>query len=205
MTPGAVLLDEELNEIGTHAGALGILAFRGILPKGYHGDPEKTAQAFPTIRGHRYVMPGDWARATAPAASSCWGASAPWSTPGGEKVFPGEVEETLLAHPAVDDAIVFGLPDDAVRRGRERRWSPPRAGQTLDIPSLLGFLEQPPGRLQASSARLRARLAASHAHRQGGARPASKKDAARELARGARRTRVGLTAGVNRPARSRPT
>jgi acyl-CoA synthetase (AMP-forming)/AMP-acid ligase II len=31
---------------------------------------------------------------------------------GGENISPGEVEETLLAHPAVVDAAVFGIPDE---------------------------------------------------------------------------------------------
>jgi fatty-acyl-CoA synthase len=31
---------------------------------------------------------------------------------GGEKVFPEEVEETLKTHAAIDDALVFGLPDE---------------------------------------------------------------------------------------------
>ena len=31
---------------------------------------------------------------------------------GGEKVFPQEVEQVLLEHPAVDDALVFGLADE---------------------------------------------------------------------------------------------
>jgi acyl-CoA synthetase (AMP-forming)/AMP-acid ligase II len=31
---------------------------------------------------------------------------------GGENISPGEVEEALLAHPAVEDAAVFGIPDE---------------------------------------------------------------------------------------------
>ncbi|MDG2134661.1 MAG: acyl-CoA synthetase, partial [Luminiphilus sp.] len=31
---------------------------------------------------------------------------------GGEKVFPEEVEEALKLHPAVEDALVFGLEDE---------------------------------------------------------------------------------------------
>jgi fatty-acyl-CoA synthase len=31
---------------------------------------------------------------------------------GGEKVFPEEVEEALKAHPGVEDALVFGVPDE---------------------------------------------------------------------------------------------
>jgi fatty-acyl-CoA synthase len=31
---------------------------------------------------------------------------------GGEKIFPEEVEEALKVHAAVEDALVFGVPDD---------------------------------------------------------------------------------------------
>jgi acyl-CoA synthetase (AMP-forming)/AMP-acid ligase II len=31
---------------------------------------------------------------------------------GGEKVYPEEVEEAVKVHPAVEDALVFGVPDD---------------------------------------------------------------------------------------------
>ncbi|UUT34590.1 AMP-binding protein [Microbacterium elymi] len=140
MTPGTVLLDEELREIQTDAGALGILAFRGILPTGYFGDPEKTALTFPTIRGHRYVMPGDWARADGRGGIELLGRLSAVVNTGGEKVFPGEVEESLLAHPSVDDAVVFGLPD---RRFGEvvSAMVSPAPGAVIDVPALLGFLD----------------------------------------------------------------
>lgn len=140
LTPGTVLLDEDLNEIDTHAGALGVLAFRGVLPKGYYGDPEKTAQTFPTIRGHRYVMPGDWARADGSGGIELLGRLSAVVNTGGEKVFPGEVEEALLAHPAVDDAVVFGLPDPRFGEVVSAMVAP-APGQDLDVPSLLRFLD----------------------------------------------------------------
>jgi long-chain acyl-CoA synthetase len=31
---------------------------------------------------------------------------------GGVNIYPREVEDTLIAHPAVQDAAVFGIPDD---------------------------------------------------------------------------------------------
>jgi acyl-CoA synthetase (AMP-forming)/AMP-acid ligase II len=111
LQPGTVLLDDDLREITMQAGALGRLAFRGILPKGYYGDPEKTAAAFPTIRGQRYVIPGDWARSNGDGTIELLGRLSAVVNTGGEKVFPAEVENALLEHPAVDDAIVFGLPD----------------------------------------------------------------------------------------------
>jgi acyl-CoA synthetase (AMP-forming)/AMP-acid ligase II len=141
MTPGTVLLDEDLNEIQADAGALGILAFRGVLPKGYHGDPERTAQAFPTIRGHRYVMPGDWARADGTGGIELLGRLSAVVNTGGEKVFPGEVEEALLAHPAVDDAVVFGLPDTRFGEAVSAMVAP-RPGATIDVPQLLASVSE---------------------------------------------------------------
>src|SRR5690606_39106849 len=111
LTPDAVLLDEEFEEITVEPGALGLLAYRGILPRGYYRDPEKTAKTFREIRGRRYVIPGDWARARGDGTIELLGRLAAVVNTGGEKVFPAEVEEVLLAHPDVDDAVVFGLPD----------------------------------------------------------------------------------------------
>ena len=63
LTPDAALLDEQGRELPLSAGTLGLVAFRGILPRGYYGDPVKTAETFREMNGHRYVVPGDWARA----------------------------------------------------------------------------------------------------------------------------------------------
>lgn len=111
LTPGAVLLDEDYNEISLERGALGLLGFRGVLPKGYYGDPEKTAKTFLEIRGHRYVVAGDWARSNGDGTIELLGRLSAVVNTGGEKVFPAEVEEVLLEHPSVGDAIVFGLAD----------------------------------------------------------------------------------------------
>lgn len=141
LTPGTVLLDEELNEIQADAGALGILAFRGILPTGYYRDPEKTAKTFPTIRGHRYVMPGDWARARGDGSVELLGRLAAVVNTGGEKVFPAEVEEALLEHDTVDDVIVFGLPDKRFGEVVSAMVAPP-PGSSIDVDELLAYLDQ---------------------------------------------------------------
>jgi acyl-CoA synthetase (AMP-forming)/AMP-acid ligase II len=139
-TPGTVLLDDEMNEVAPVAGALGILAFRGVLPIGYYGDPDKTARAFPVLNGERYVVPGDWARARGDGSIELLGRRSAVVNTGGEKVFPAEVEQVLLSHVAVDDAIVFGLPD--ARFGEVvSAMLVPAHGATIDIPDLVAHLD----------------------------------------------------------------
>ena len=51
---------------------------------------------------------------------------------GGENIYPAEVENVLLSHPAVVDAAVIGVPDDRVGRNRQGRSSSSRRVPTLD-------------------------------------------------------------------------
>ena len=92
-------------------GARGILAQRGALPLGYHRDPEKTSATFPVIGGERYVIPGDWVIVQDDRHIEFLGRGSGVVNTGGEKVYPLEVEEALLTHPAVADAAVVGVPD----------------------------------------------------------------------------------------------
>lgn len=141
LTPGTVLLDEDLAEIPPVAGARGILAFRGVLPRGYYGDPEKTARTFPTIGEHRYVMPGDWALARGDGSIELLGRLSAVVNTGGEKVFPAEVEEQLLAHPDIDDAVVFGLPHP--RFGEVvSAMIVPAEGAAVDLDALAEYLDE---------------------------------------------------------------
>jgi acyl-CoA synthetase (AMP-forming)/AMP-acid ligase II len=139
MTPGAVLLDEEHRELEPTAGTLGILGFRGILPRGYYGDPQKTAETFLEIGEHRYIVPGDWARANGDGTIELLGRLSAVVNTGGEKVFPAEVEEVLLAHPGVADAVVFGLPHPRFGEAVSAMVAPVD-GTTLDVDDLLDFV-----------------------------------------------------------------
>lgn len=140
LTGGTVLLGEDLAEIPPTAGALGILAFRGILPRGYYGDPEKTAKSFPVIGEHRYVMPGDWARARGDGSIELLGRLSAVVNTGGEKVFPAEVEEALLAHPAIADAVVFGLPHERFGEVVSAMIVPAEDAE-LDLDALAAYLD----------------------------------------------------------------
>jgi fatty-acyl-CoA synthase len=110
MTPRTVLFDADHNEVEIVPGAVGMLAFGGSLPKGYYKDEAKTAETFPIIRGHRYVMPGDYVRVLDDGSIDLLGRGSSVVNSGGEKIYPSEVEEVLLTHDAVIDAVVFGTP-----------------------------------------------------------------------------------------------
>ena len=70
----------------------------GILPKGYLNDPVKTAQAWPTIDGVRYSMPGDLATVEADGTVTLLGRGSEVVNTGGEKVFVEEVETSILTY-----------------------------------------------------------------------------------------------------------
>lgn len=112
LLPGGVVLDENLNEIQDVVGAQGILAFRGTLPQGYFGDEAKTKKTFPLVNGVRHVMPGDWVSVKEGGVVELLGRGSAVVNTGGEKVYPLEVEEALLSHPDIIDAVVFGLPHE---------------------------------------------------------------------------------------------
>ena len=78
----------------------------------YHGLPEETAQ---TIDPDGWLHTGDICSMDARGVLRIHGRSREVIIRGGENIYPREVEETLLAHPAVADVAVVGLPDE--RRG----------------------------------------------------------------------------------------
>jgi acyl-CoA synthetase (AMP-forming)/AMP-acid ligase II len=82
------------------------------VPIGYYNDPEKSARTFVTVDGARYSIPGDRAMLEADGTIRLLGRGALCINTGGEKVYPEEVEAVLQEHPAIDDAVVVGLPDE---------------------------------------------------------------------------------------------
>ena len=94
------------------AGTMGRIARGGLIPRGYWKDPVKSAATFPEIDGKRYSIPGDFAIIEADGSFTLLGRGSQCINSGGEKIFPEEVEEVLKTHPAIDDALVFGLPDE---------------------------------------------------------------------------------------------
>jgi acyl-CoA synthetase (AMP-forming)/AMP-acid ligase II len=110
-TPGTVVLDEALEEVQDVPGSVGKIAFTGGMPKGYYKDEQKTVANFVEIRGRRHIIPGDLVRVEDDHYIELLGRGATVVNSGGEKVYPTEVEESILRFPGVEDAMVFGIPD----------------------------------------------------------------------------------------------
>jgi fatty-acyl-CoA synthase len=76
--------------------------------KGYHNNPQATAQAF-TDDG--WLKTGDLGELAADGRLRMVGRLKDVFRVGGENVAPAEVEQVLLQHPAVETAQVIGVPD----------------------------------------------------------------------------------------------
>ncbi len=109
----AAVLDDDLRPVAAGSGVIGRLARSGNIPVGYLNDPVKTAATFVTgADGVRYVIPGDFASLEADGSITMLGRGSVCINTGGEKVFPEEVENAILAHPGVFDAVVVGVADE---------------------------------------------------------------------------------------------
>jgi acyl-CoA synthetase (AMP-forming)/AMP-acid ligase II len=93
-------------------GRTGKVARRGHVPLRYHNDPEKSAATFVEVDGVRWALTGDEATVDADGSVRVLGRGSQCINTGGEKVYPEEVEGPLKAHPAVEDALVVGVPDE---------------------------------------------------------------------------------------------
>jgi acyl-CoA synthetase (AMP-forming)/AMP-acid ligase II len=107
-----VVFDDDLHLVEPGSGVIGKIARGGDIPVGYYNDPEKTAETFVTIDGHRYSMPGDFATIEEDGSITLLGRGSVCINSGGEKIFPEEVESAVRSHPDVFDAIVVGAADE---------------------------------------------------------------------------------------------
>jgi acyl-CoA synthetase (AMP-forming)/AMP-acid ligase II len=111
LMPGARIIDDEGRDVVPGSGQVGMLAAPADDEIGYLGDGAKTAQTFRTFGGRRWVVPGDLASPEADGSITFRGRGSRVINTGGEKVFAEEVEQVLIEHPGVRDALVVGLPD----------------------------------------------------------------------------------------------
>ncbi|HUD17969.1 MAG TPA: AMP-binding protein, partial [Acidimicrobiales bacterium] len=109
---GVKVFSEDDRELEPGSGERGLVALSVGVPEGYFRDKEKSADTFRMVDGVRYSFPGDWATVESDGSITLLGRGSQCINTGGEKVFPQEVEEAVKCHPAVEDCVVFGLPDE---------------------------------------------------------------------------------------------
>jgi fatty-acyl-CoA synthase len=112
LAPGARVLDDEGRDVVPGSGRVGVLAAPAPPEVHYSGDPSASSGTFRDVDGVRYSVPGDLATLEDDGTLVFRGRGSRVVNTGGEKVQPEEVEEVLMRHPAVRDAIVIGVPDE---------------------------------------------------------------------------------------------
>jgi 3-oxocholest-4-en-26-oate---CoA ligase len=112
LLPSSKVFSEDGVEVVPGSGEIGYLAASGSIPFGYYKDAEKSAATFREIDGIRYSFLGDMATVREDGSIHLIGRGNTCINTAGEKVFPEEVEEAVKTHPAVEDCLVFGIPDE---------------------------------------------------------------------------------------------
>jgi acyl-CoA synthetase (AMP-forming)/AMP-acid ligase II len=99
-----------MDEIGAclPAGSQGEVVIQGgNVTRGYHNNPEANAAAFT----NGWFRTGDQGMLDGDGYLTLVGRLKELINRGGEKISPREVDEALLTHPAVAEAVCFGVPD----------------------------------------------------------------------------------------------
>ncbi|HVX20575.1 MAG TPA: AMP-binding protein [Acidimicrobiales bacterium] len=115
--PGNDILDEHGGPVAN--GERGYLARTEHCALGYYGDPARSFECFRQRPEGPFTITGDLVQMQEDGTVLLLGREETCINTGGEKVFAQEVEQHLLEHPAVDDALVVGVPSP--RWGNEVR------------------------------------------------------------------------------------
>ncbi|MGH7166437.1 MAG: long-chain-fatty-acid--CoA ligase [Nitrospiraceae bacterium] len=105
----AKIVDAETGQREVPAGEVGELVIRGPqVMRGYWKRDAETRQ----VLKDGWLLTGDLARMDAAGFFTIEGRKKEMIKAGGENVYPREVEDVLLRHPQVEDAVVVGIPQD---------------------------------------------------------------------------------------------
>jgi long-chain acyl-CoA synthetase len=113
-------------------GEIGELAIHGPqVMKGYHNMPVETANTLRKLKdGKVWLFTGDIARMDEDGYFYIVDRKKELMKPGGEQVWPREVEEVITAHPKVLEVGVAGIPDP-LRGEAVKAWVVVKPGETL--------------------------------------------------------------------------
>jgi acyl-CoA synthetase (AMP-forming)/AMP-acid ligase II len=105
------IIDEEGNELGPHQeGTIYFGSPAGLFE--YHNDPEKTAGSRLTVGDRQLSTLGDVGYLDDEGYLYLTDRKAYMIISGGVNIYPREIEDVLIQHPAVADVAVFGIPNE---------------------------------------------------------------------------------------------
>ena len=137
-----VLSEDGLRELAPGSEEIGLLAVGGRNPLGYYKDEDKSERTFKMIDGVRFSVPGDYAQVDADGSIHVLGRGSVCINSGGEKIFPEEVEEVLKTHPAVQDAVVVGIPHPTYGEQIVAVVEPVDGSETADEAELIAHVKE---------------------------------------------------------------
>jgi acyl-CoA synthetase (AMP-forming)/AMP-acid ligase II len=126
------------NDNPVTVGEIGEITVKGpMVFKGYWHLPEDTARAFQGGWHHT----GDLGRFDTDGFLWYEGRKAEKELikPGGENVYPAEVENAILEHPGIETTVVFGVPDPKWKEGIKAVCQL-KTGQSLEAQELIKFV-----------------------------------------------------------------
>jgi long-chain acyl-CoA synthetase len=131
------IFNEEDNEVA--AGEVGEVVIRGHnVMKGYYNRPEATAEAF---RGTSWFHTGDLGRKDEDGYFYIVDRVKDMIIRGGFNVYPREIEEVLMTHPAVSLASVIGIPHE--QHGEEiKAFIVPTEGATVSPEDIIAWARE---------------------------------------------------------------
>jgi cyclohexanecarboxylate-CoA ligase len=143
-TDGAPIDGTELRVVGPEgaplpAGIEGELQSRG--PSSFVGYWKRPAETRRSWTADGWFMTGDRGRLDADGYLTITGRSKDIIIRGGENISPAEIENLLYAHPKVQAVAAVGVPDPRLQE-RVCVCVVPRAGQSIELSELTGFLAE---------------------------------------------------------------
>jgi acyl-CoA synthetase (AMP-forming)/AMP-acid ligase II len=141
------LIDEAGHELPR--GAIGeVVGHSGGMMSGYHGQPEKTAEAeWFDASGKRFIRTGDVGRFDDDGFLTLVDRRKDMIISGGFNLYPSDLEAVLRQHPDVAEAAVAGVPSE--RWGETpAAWVVAREGATLDAEAVRAWANGQLGKTQ---------------------------------------------------------
>ncbi len=128
----AKIISLDDGETEMKVGEVGEIAIHGPqVMKGYHNMPKETANSLRTMKdGKVWLFTGDIAKMDEEGYFYIVDRKKELIKPGGEQVWPREVEEVIAAHPKVFEVGVAGIPDP-LRGEAVKAWVVLKPGETM--------------------------------------------------------------------------